>query len=77
MEPDAPPPPELPPPVLPPVAPPAATAAAAPPEDPPAVRFTFQGLRVMPVHGELVTPFQPNSGVLVLPRRTAPASRNR
>ena len=33
------------------------------------------GLRVMPVIGELVSPLQPNSGVVVLPRSTAPASR--
>ena len=35
------------------------------------------GLRVMPVSGELVSPLQPNSGVVVLPRITAPASRRR
>ena len=37
----------------------------------------FHGLRVMPVSGELVSPLQPNSGVVVLPRITAPASRSR
>ena len=31
----------------------------------------------MPVSGELVSPLQPNSGVAVLPRITAPASRRR
>ncbi len=56
---------------------PAATAAAVPPEEPPGVWFRFQGLRVMPVAGELVSPLQPNSGVVVLPSNTAPASRKR
>src|SRR5687767_4654000 len=56
---------------------PAATAAALPPEEPPGVFFGFQGLRVMPVSGLSVTPFQPNSGVVVLPTSTAPASRRR
>ena len=40
---------------------PEATAAAAPPEEPPGVFALFQGLRVMPVSGLSVTPFQPNS----------------
>jgi hypothetical protein len=44
---------------------PEATAAALPPEEPPGVFFEFQGLRVMPVSGLSVTPFQPNSGVVV------------
>src|SRR4051812_22890295 len=56
---------------------PEATAAAAPPEEPPGVFAGFQGLRVMPVSGLSVTPFQPNSGVVVLPSRTAPCSRRR
>ena len=56
---------------------PAATAAAPPPEEPPGVIFGFQGLRVMPVSGLSVTPFQPNSGVVVLPSSTAPCSRRR
>ena len=56
---------------------PAATAAAVPPDEPPGVRDRSQGLRVMPVSGELVSPLQPNSGVLVLPSSTAPASRRR
>src|SRR3954464_13705614 len=55
---------------------PAATAATAPPEEPPGVFFGFHGLRVMPVSGLSVTPFQPNSGVVVLPSSTAPCSRN-
>src|SRR4051812_46068427 len=56
---------------------PEATAAAAPPEDPPGVFCLFQGLRVIPVSALSVTPFQPNSGVVVLPRNTAPCSRSR
>src|SRR5262245_36570154 len=56
---------------------PAATAAAVPPDEPPGVLLKFHGLRLMPVRGELVSPLQPNSGVLVLPSSTAPASRNR
>src|SRR5215471_16797705 len=55
----------------------AASAADEPPEDPPGVFPLFQGLRVIPVSGESVVPFQPNSGVVVLPIKTAPASRNR
>jgi hypothetical protein len=55
---------------------PLATATAAPPEDPPGVLPVFQGLRVMPVSGLSVTPFQPNSGVVVLPMSTAPCSRS-
>src|SRR3954469_14124746 len=55
---------------------PAATAATAPPEEPPGVFFGFHGLRVMPVSGLSVTPFQPNSGVVVLPSSTAPCSRS-
>ena len=56
---------------------PAATATAVPPDEPPGVLAGFQGLRVMPVSGELVSPLQPNSGVVVLPSSTAPASRRR
>src|SRR5262249_21842057 len=56
---------------------PQATATAAPPEEPPGVLSGFHGLRVMPVSGLSVTPFQPNSGVVVLPISTAPCSRNR
>src|SRR2546421_10108087 len=56
---------------------PSAAATAAPPLDPPEVRCAFHGLRVIPVSGESQTAFQPNSGVVVLPRRTAPASRKR
>ncbi len=39
-----------------------ATAAAAPPLEPPAVREVSHGLRVMPVSGLSVTPFQPAPG---------------
>src|SRR5213082_1094555 len=56
---------------------PEATAAAAPPDDPPGVIRGFHGLRVMPVKRLSVVPLIPNSGVLVLPNNTAPASRNR
>src|SRR5690606_25754018 len=35
-----------------------------------------QGLRVIPVSAESVEPRQPNSGVVVLPSNTAPASRS-
>src|SRR5690348_12341373 len=55
----------------------AASAADDPPEEPPGVFFRFQGFRVVPVSGESVEPFQPNSGVVTLPRNTAPASRSR
>src|SRR5208337_811172 len=56
---------------------PDATAAAAPPDDPPAVIFVFQGFLVIPVSRLSVVALMPNSGVLVLPNSTAPASRNR
>ena len=56
---------------------PAATAAAVPPDEPPGVRLGSHGLRVMPVSSELVSPLHPNSGVVVLPMSTAPASRRR
>src|SRR5580765_3268994 len=55
----------------------AASAADDPPEEPPGVFALFHGLRVMPVSGLSVEPFQPNSGVVVLPMNTAPASRSR
>src|SRR5690348_11874159 len=55
----------------------AANAAPEPPDDPPGVLSLFHGLRVMPVSGESVQPFQPYSGVVVLPMRTAPASFSR
>src|SRR3546814_15054743 len=54
-----------------------AKAAAEPPLEPPGVRSKFQGLRVMPYFGLSVTAFQPNSGVVVLPRKMAPLSRAR
>ena len=56
---------------------PAATAAAVPPDEPPDVFVGSHGLRVIPVSAELVSPLQPNSGVVVLPMSTAPASRRR
>ena len=56
---------------------PSAAATPAPPLDPPDVRDRFQGLRARWPSGLSVTPFQPNSGVVVLPSRTAPASRSR
>src|SRR4051794_14240851 len=56
---------------------PAAPAPAAPPLDPPGGREGAQGVRVIPVSGPSVTPFQANSGVVVLPTITAPASRSR
>src|ERR1700688_699850 len=56
---------------------PAAQAAAAPALLPPGVRARFHGLRVIPVSGLSPTAIQPNSGVVVLPRMTAPASLRR
>src|SRR5712664_2671171 len=56
---------------------PAATAAPAPPLEPPGVSEGFHGLRVMPKRGLSVTPLWPNSGVDVLPIRTAPAPLSR
>ena len=55
---------------------PAATAAAVPPDDPPGDFAGSHGLRVNPVSGEFVSALQPNSGVVVLPISTAPASRS-
>ena len=54
---------------------PSAAATAAPPLDPPGVLFVFHGLRVIPVNGLSVTPFQPNSGVVVRPIKTTPFLR--
>src|SRR5262247_2480824 len=53
---------------------PAATAAPAPPDEPPQVFSRFQGFRLTPVTGLSVTPLKPNSGVVVLPTRMAPAA---
>src|SRR5437763_16252592 len=55
---------------------PAKSATALPPLLPPGVRTRFHGLRVTPESGESVTAFQPNSGVVVLPKYTAPAARS-
>src|SRR5690606_10479325 len=59
------------------VASPVATAAPDPPLEPPAVRSRFQGLRVGPLTRLPESPFQPNSGVVVLPSITIPASISR
>ncbi len=56
---------------------PAATAAAEPPEEPPGVRAWSQGLRVTPVWRGSVVGRIPNSGMLVMPMTTKPASRSR
>ena len=56
---------------------PVATAAAAPPDEPPAVRERSHGFRVTPKRGLSVNGLWPNSGVVVLPMRMAPASRSR
>ena len=56
---------------------PTASAATPPPEEPPGVRPIFHGLCVAPRGPKLVTPFQPYSGEVVLPRSTVPASRRR
>jgi hypothetical protein len=56
---------------------PAATAAPAPLDDPPGVRSGSQGLRVMPRASLSVKGTVPNSGVVVLPSSTNPASTNR
>jgi hypothetical protein len=56
---------------------PAATAAADPPDDPPGVRCRSHGLRAGPQASDSVIPFAPNSGRLVLPKMTRPASIQR
>src|SRR6478672_10824934 len=56
---------------------PAATAAADPPEDPPGVRCRSHGLRAGPQASGSVIPLAPNSGRLVLPKITSPASSQR
>jgi hypothetical protein len=56
---------------------PAATAAPAPALEPPVVISVFQGLRVLPVSGLSLRAFHPNSGVVVLPSITPPASFSR
>src|SRR5262247_1335934 len=52
---------------------PAATAAAAPALERPVVIAVFHGFRVMPVSGLSPSAFQPNSGLVVLPRKIPPA----
>src|SRR6266704_1919435 len=56
---------------------PTATAAAEPPDEPPGVRSGFQGLRVMPWRYVRVQLVEPNSGEVVSPTSTAPASSRR
>src|SRR6478752_4204617 len=56
---------------------PAATAAPDPPDEPPGVRVTSHGFRAGPHSTDSVMPLAPNSGVLVLPKTTSPASRKR
>src|SRR5579863_4237469 len=56
---------------------PAATEAAAPPLDPPHVRDKSHGLTVRPKSGASVKHLWPNSGVVVLPMRIAPAALSR
>src|SRR5258708_4857293 len=56
---------------------PDAVAAAAPPLLPPACRSGSSGVVVTPFSGLSVSPFQANSGVVVLPRKTAPDVRRR
>ena len=56
---------------------PAATATAAPPLEPPEVRSALQALRVRPNSGASVSALWPNSGVVVLPNRMAPAAFTR
>ena len=56
---------------------PEATAEAAPPEDPPGVREVSHGLRAGPKRRGSLTGRIPNSGMLVLPTITKPASRMR
>src|SRR5215470_3325543 len=52
---------------------PPATAAAGPPEDPPGVRFSDQGLFVVPNSGLNVWTSPDHRGTLVLPNTIAPA----
>ena len=56
---------------------PAATATAAPPDEPPQVCASLHGLSVRPKNGPSVKGLWPNSGVVVLPMRIAPAARAR
>src|SRR5215469_16863703 len=56
---------------------PPAAAAAAPPLDPPQVRDKSHGLAVRPKSGASVKHLWPNSGVVVLPTRIAPAAFSR
>ena len=53
---------------------PAATAAPDPPDEPPGVRSVSHGLRVAPNRRVSVTGTIPNSGSVVVPTITKPAS---
>src|SRR6266576_6324244 len=68
------PPPSLP---TPPAEQPVAIAAASPPLEPPEECAKFHGLQVLPLSRLLVSYAIKNSGVLVFPRRMAPADFNR
>ena len=56
---------------------PPATVAPDPALEPPELRVGSHGLRVTPVRGEMPVPFHPNSGVVVRPTTTTPASSSR
>ena len=56
---------------------PSTADATAPLDEPPVVMRVSQGLRVRPVSGLSLVAFQPYSGMVVLPRKTAPCSRIR
>src|SRR3984957_5974170 len=56
---------------------PPAPAGGAPPLDPPQVRVRSHGLAVRPKSGASVKHLWPNSGVVVLPTRIAPAAFSR
>ena len=55
---------------------PVASATPEPPEDPPGEKFLFQGFKVTPCKSDQVVPNKQNSGVVVLPIITLPASFN-
>ena len=54
-----------------------ASAAAEPPDEPPGLSMGLNGLPVAPHTGLRLFEPAPNSGTLVLPTTTAPASRTR
>ena len=55
---------------------PAATEAPAPADDPPVFQASPQGLRVMPCSELMPDAIRPQSGMVVLAKITAPASRS-